>query len=63
MTSKLKPHETGALLANAGLIPQKQQAYVAGSKTDKELSRRLAIAERQREFKRQYLEKKAGENK
>jgi len=55
MTSKLKPHETHSLIANAGLIPQKQQTYVAGSKEDKELSRKLAIAARKAECKRKEL--------
>jgi len=52
MTSKLKPHETHNLIANAGLIPQKQQTYVAGAKGDKEISRLLAIAARKQECKR-----------
>jgi len=52
MTSKLKPHETSQLLANASLIPQKAQTYVAGSKEDKKLSQQLAIAARKQECKR-----------
>ncbi len=52
MTSKLKPHETHSLIVNAGLIPQKQQTYVAGSKEDKKLSMLLAIAARKAECKR-----------